>query len=135
MGDRIVYNDGFLDFDIKRALSIYNPMSATGKTYWPYYAMTAADFPTVCIFATKDKYERFLRSPWSAGDDSIYFFDRFDLFGTRELVDILEQRMDICSLLDYKSPLMFMGRRRRPERVLITRHGADKIEVKNDILL
>lgn len=135
MNDIIRFKNNFIDFEIARALSVYNNKSASGKTYLPYYVSRFRDFPSMYVFRTEQNYNDFIDNPWHAGESSIYFFDRFDMFGSDKLISILTSRSDICSLLDYKDLRLFRDLDVKPRGVIITRKSTNMIEVKNGFLL
>lgn len=134
MTDRIVYKNNFINLDIKRALSVYSNRSASGKTYLPYYVQYFKDFPRIFVMPNELSYKEFIKTPWRAGDEAIYFFDRFDLFGTMELLNILAEKPYICTLLDYKGLSLLSRNKIAYENVIIERKGVSKFEVSNGIL-
>lgn len=134
MTDRVIYKNNFIDLDIERTLNIYSNKSASGKTYLPYYVQYFKDFPRIFVMPNELSYKEFIKTPWRAGDEAIYFFDRFDMFGNVQLLDILKNNLNVCCLLDCKNSEILFDNNVPFKIVYLRRVNCNYMEVKNDIL-
>lgn len=134
INDRIVYKNNFVYFDVAKTINKYEDLSATCKTYFPYYVSRFNGFPSIFGIYTKNAYLDFIKDPWKRGKDLIYFFDRFDMFGDVQLLNILKNNLDVCCLLDCKNSEILHDNNVPFKIAYINRTDCNHIEVKNDIL-
>lgn len=134
--NRIVFKNNVIDLDIKKGPCKYVGQSAIGKTYFPYVASRFKDFPAIVVVNNSATYSKLNDgSIWSYGDDSIYFFDRFDLYYSDSLMDFIMVRKDYCSIIDLKSCLSISPQYLSEiELIDIKRPSANKWEVKSAFL-
>lgn len=99
---RFVNDD--IQIELSHRLSVYQRESAVGKTYLPTILnMTERVF--VRMYATSYDYDVFLRDKdYERFDDKVlYFFDRYDLFGSFETTNVLKDVKNGYVLVDCKS--------------------------------
>ena len=107
MMDKVVYEQDYLSISLYKCVNICENLSASGKTYLPRFAERFSDAPFIERIATKKGYMQFVKG-FNEGrpvlqTEDILFFDRFDLFKSEELIEILQKIKGICILIDFKN--------------------------------
>lgn len=132
MGNRIVFRNKFIDFDLEKSVTVYSNCHAFGKTYLQRYVSRFKDFPIIFSIYNTPGYERFVYNPWPLGGSAIYFMDRFDIFVNNEILDILEKSRNICCLLDCRHYSPLLQTEMKFKSATITRKYVNFVEVKNE---
>lgn len=101
----VKYNNGKIQIDIADGVNVYQHYSATGKSYFPQVAKMYTELPFIKTYDTKEGYVDFVKRDLVAGLEKsyIYFFDRFDIFNTDDVIHWLETVREYTVLVDCKN--------------------------------
>lgn len=86
------------------------------------------------IISNEVSYNKFISSPWIRGNDCIYFFDRFDLFYSDKIIDMILSSRQYCSILDLKNIIRLSIKTKEFDLVSIRRPDIMRWEIKSEIL-
>lgn len=133
MMDKVVYEQDYLSISLYKCVNIYENLSASGKTYLPRFAEKYSDAPLIERVATKNGYMQFVKG-FNEGSsvlqaENILFFDRFDLFKSEELIDILQKIKGICILIDFKN---YIHLPIEPIARAVVNYDGKRIEVRSE---
>lgn len=127
----LYYHQGDLTIELYKCIHIYEGLSATGKTFLPRFAEKFADAPRFIRVATKKEYDALIAKGRDIlfSEDDILFLDRFDLFGTEKVIEVIRNFQDVCVLIDYKQ---FIGLPFKDIRLATIKFDGRRFEVKSE---